>query len=285
MSADLVPVGSGEFPVLARDLHAALSVQKKYPDWFKSVRTRIPADSVSEMELFPPKGKKGRPRIEHEITLRAAKKISMMTKTDKGDQVRDYFLECERRAHEPLAITPAQAGDLAGLLAANVEAIKKLTAFASEETDRADRAEALIEEQRPTIDWAENLKDSEGLFSYRTAVRMAGVIGHQKLTHDLRKCLDGPDGFFIWEAGFRVWREPLRKRGLGKNVHVLVSDGNGEQKDEYPPRFTLLGVDFLRERIKAMYGQATLPLDKPVKPLPRRLAGDRQRRLPEGARR
>ena len=45
----------------------------------------------------------GRPRTDYHLTLEAAKHIGMMSGTDKGFEVRDYFIECERRAQQAVS--------------------------------------------------------------------------------------------------------------------------------------------------------------------------------------
>lgn len=46
----------------------------------------------------------GRPRRECYLTLEAAKHIAMLAGTEKGFDVREYFIECERRAKRGLAL-------------------------------------------------------------------------------------------------------------------------------------------------------------------------------------
>lgn len=49
-----------------------------------------------------PKG--GRPSTDYEITLDMAKEIAMIQRSDKGKEVRQYFLELERRWNSPEAV-------------------------------------------------------------------------------------------------------------------------------------------------------------------------------------
>jgi anti-repressor protein len=45
----------------------------------------------------------GRPAKEYALTLDMAKELSMVERTEKGKQARQYFLVCERRAKNPVA--------------------------------------------------------------------------------------------------------------------------------------------------------------------------------------
>lgn len=62
--------------------------------------------------VFPQKGEQQyqrvKERIDYALTLEAGKHIAMMSNTEKGFQVREYFIECERRA-KVATVQPAPA--------------------------------------------------------------------------------------------------------------------------------------------------------------------------------
>ncbi|MCQ9335351.1 antA/AntB antirepressor family protein [Corynebacterium phoceense] len=58
-------------------------------------------------------------RVDHIISLDMAKEISMIQRTDKGKQARQYFIECERRAKQPVKQLPP--GVSAGGIVRSVE--------------------------------------------------------------------------------------------------------------------------------------------------------------------
>ena len=102
-STALVPVFSGTIPgqstqlCNAADLHRALSVGDRFDQW---ISRRIGTYGFSEGEDFCTVLCKtsGRPRTEYHLTLNTAKELAMVERTDKGREVRRYFIECERRA-------------------------------------------------------------------------------------------------------------------------------------------------------------------------------------------
>jgi hypothetical protein len=55
------------------------------------------------------------PRVEYFLTIDAAKHIAMMSGTDRGFDVRDYFIECERRAKAPAVIDVRDPKTLANI--------------------------------------------------------------------------------------------------------------------------------------------------------------------------
>ena len=81
----------------ARRLFEWLADEKNYSRWLEK---NITGNVFAENEFFTitsktsPKG--GRPMENYKITSSLAKKISMMSKTERGEQARDYFIGCEQ---------------------------------------------------------------------------------------------------------------------------------------------------------------------------------------------
>lgn len=98
--------------VLARELCNELGVKEKYSDWFKRMCeygftegsdywTFSPDSSFSD---FSEKPKGGRPTIDHQITIPMAKELCMLQRTDKGKEMRQYFIAVEAQWNSPDAI-------------------------------------------------------------------------------------------------------------------------------------------------------------------------------------
>lgn len=104
--SELIPLHTqdGAQAVMGRDLHTFLEVKEPYTQWFKRMTEYgfIAGQDFSEnSEKLPTSTNVGRPRIDHIISLDMAKEISMIQRTDKGKQARQYFIECEKRAKTP----------------------------------------------------------------------------------------------------------------------------------------------------------------------------------------
>lgn len=106
----LIPIqnNDGAQTVLGRDLHAFLEIGKDYSTWFKDM---CQYGFIAGQDFTPKSGKTseagGRPRIDHIISLEMAKEICMIQRSPLGNQARQYYIECERRARNNV---PALSG-------------------------------------------------------------------------------------------------------------------------------------------------------------------------------
>lgn len=99
---DLVPVQKqkdGSVVVSGRDLHDFLKVNTPYTQWFDRM-TEYGFDENVDFIGLSQKSEKpfgGRPQLDHAMTLDMAKEISMIQRTERGKQARQYFIEVEKR--------------------------------------------------------------------------------------------------------------------------------------------------------------------------------------------
>ncbi|WP_312374277.1 antA/AntB antirepressor family protein [Stutzerimonas nitrititolerans] len=90
--------------VNARELHDFLGVSTRVDVWFAR---RVEEYGFREGEDYRPilsnrsDGLPGRQRMDWHITLDMAKEMAMVERTEKGREIRRYFIDCEKRAHTP----------------------------------------------------------------------------------------------------------------------------------------------------------------------------------------
>lgn len=101
----LVPVrpgligGAEVLTVNARELHAYLGNRDHFSTWIADRTDQFGFAQGADFETYSESSEKGgRPRIEYVTTLDMAKELSMVERTSKGKEARQYFIECERRA-------------------------------------------------------------------------------------------------------------------------------------------------------------------------------------------
>ncbi|OTO24926.1 ORF6C domain-containing protein [Enterococcus sp. 3C7_DIV0644] len=85
--------------VNGRELHEYLGVRTRYNDWFNDMIQygfieNVDFTSFTEKRVKP---SGGRPSIDHALKLDMAKEVSMIQRTEKGRQARQYFIDVEKR--------------------------------------------------------------------------------------------------------------------------------------------------------------------------------------------
>lgn len=86
--------------VNARDLHKALNSKKDFSSWIKARIEKLGLVESRDYGVFTQMGENllgGRPAKEYVVTIDIAKHLAMIEMTDKGRQVREYFIECEKK--------------------------------------------------------------------------------------------------------------------------------------------------------------------------------------------
>lgn len=96
----------GEQRVSARDLHKALGLKKKFTDWWKQyvgmfIQGTDWTSSPKSEEVKNNGGVQVRVLDDYSLSVDMAKHISMMTKTERGNQIRDYFIQIEKQWNSP----------------------------------------------------------------------------------------------------------------------------------------------------------------------------------------
>lgn len=96
---------NGNSVVSGRDLHEFLEVNTPYKKWFDRMIEYGFTENVDFISFGQkcPKPNGGRPQQDHALTLDMAKEISMIQRTDKGKQARQYFIEVEKEYKKQIA--------------------------------------------------------------------------------------------------------------------------------------------------------------------------------------
>ncbi|MHD0024549.1 antA/AntB antirepressor family protein [Corynebacterium diphtheriae] len=171
--SELIPLtnNDGAQAVMGRDLHQFLEVKTSYKDWFPRMVAygfEEAKDYALKIEHTPsPAGMKE--KLNHIISLDMAKEISMIQRTDKGKQARQYFIECEKRAQSAPQLTGAQL--MAKALLEAESTMKELEA-------RATTAEAILEASAPALEYHEKfIAEDDDLTKIDDFARTYGSTG------------------------------------------------------------------------------------------------------------
>lgn len=131
-----VTLNDNHEPVVSgRQLHEALGVKTKYADWFN----RMIEYGFTENQDFlllkneQQTGRGGHNKVDHIIKLDMAKEIAMIQRTDKGKEVRQYFIQVEKDYNSPekiMARALLMADQKVHKLEAQIEADRPKVLFA-----------------------------------------------------------------------------------------------------------------------------------------------------------
>lgn len=203
-----VTLNDNHEPVVSgRQLHEALGVNSRYTTWFD----RMKEYGFTEGQDFLPnlgKSTGGRQATDHIIKLDMAKEIAMIQRTDKGKEVRQYFIQVEKDFNSPEKI----------MARALLMADKKV-----------HKLEAQIEADRPKVLFADAVSASKSsclIGELAKILKQNGIdIGQNKLFQWLRS-----NGYLISRRG-ESWNQPTQKSmQLGlfelKKTNINHADGH-----------------------------------------------------------
>lgn len=134
----------------------------------------------------------GRPTTDYALSIDFAKKLSMQVRTKKGEDARNYFLECERKLKEQ-SVTPAIPQSFAEALQLAADQAKQLELAA------------------PKVIAFDKLIDSTHLKSVGDVAKSIGLRSAQALNKKL-EAVRAYDG----RCGNRVWSGWFVEQGLGE---------------------------------------------------------------------
>ncbi|MCR4258270.1 phage antirepressor KilAC domain-containing protein [Streptococcus uberis] len=198
--------------VSARQLHQTLDIKKRFSAWFEqNIKGFVEGyDFTGVPGGTPVKGGNGNTQYldDYALTLDTAKHLAMMSKTDKGQEVRAYFIQIEKDYNSPEKI----------MARALLMADKKV-----------HKLEAQIEADRPKVLFADAVSASHSSIlvgELAKLLKQNGVdIGATRLFKWLRS-----HGYLIKRNG-RDWNMPTQKSvELGlirvKETSITHSDGH-----------------------------------------------------------
>lgn len=219
-------IGEGSVQTVnARDLHAFLMVGKMFTHWIKDRIEQYGFIENEDYVVFAETGNNplgGRPAKEYAISIDMAKELSMVERNEQGKKARQYFIECERRAKDPLAALNDPAA-LRGLLLENVEKVIAL--------------EAKIEEAKPKTEFYDAYLNADGLYGLQNAGRALNCRPNLFI-----RWLK--ENFLFYQGGNLVARIRYIQMGVFEVKTTLVDDKARPQAFITPK-----GLEYLEKRV------------------------------------
>lgn len=240
--AALIPITErdGQQVASGRDIHAYLEVTTPYMKWFaRMVEYGFTKDEdYTDIFVPVPSGRSDRAytQTDHAVTFDMAKELGMIQRTAKGKQIRQYFIEMEKRGQREMEPQELMAR-------AVLEANRQIKAL-----------EARVSEQQPKADAWDHIVSSAGSWSYEEAAKVLfeqGVvtIGQKRLVKQL------VDWKYLWRdaKGRPHAYQTYVEQGLFvTKARVYTDQDTGETRQSSAPqvRITGKGLDMLFRRFR-----------------------------------
>lgn len=129
--------------VNARELHQVLDIKKQFTHWIDIQINSLGLEKNVDYIVYEVKGN-GRPQKEYIITTDTAKHISMASRTAKGKEVRNYFIQIEKEYFSPNI--QKLSGRVGGLTKANNDLRKELDKWKKKFKIRFENLEGDVDE-------------------------------------------------------------------------------------------------------------------------------------------
>nr|DAZ41309.1 MAG TPA: AntA/AntB antirepressor [Caudoviricetes sp.] len=231
----------------ARKLYEFLELNmKNYSRWFNKniVDNKFATENedyiVFLIEEENPLG--GRPTRDAKLTAQFAKKLSMATNNEKGEQARDYFVTIEEKAKETALNTQQLATivmSLADSFKVMQDTVNNLTAIVNKLVERLDKqeeqlAEIPVDDDALTVEEAYNYLVSNG-YKIANLEKMWDIMERGKLTRSTKS----------------GWRLPLKKAKTDGFLTVTerTYDNNGTIEKFKETMVTPKGLEYIQTLI------------------------------------
>lgn len=239
---NLIPVNydTEEPTVSARDLHKALNIQSRFSRWFENNKrlfvegedynkctsnTVVNNGAVRELE-------------DYQITMIMAKHLAMMSRTEKGKEVRDYLINLERAWNSPEQVF-ARALKMADK---TIDKLKSDNAILIEDNERMKPKEIFADAVTAS-------KDSILIGDLAKILKQKGIdIGQNRLFQKLRN-----NGYLIQRKG-PSWNMPTQKSmemGLFEVEERTITNPDGTTKIRKTTKVTGKGQQYFINKLLA----------------------------------
>ena len=232
----------------ARLLHAQLEIATRFNDWI--VRRLADALAVEGEDFYSDLSKPaglGRPPADYALTLDLAKELAMLERTERGREVRRYFIQAEKDLR---SASPAPALDISDPL---VLAQK----FIEAETQRRTLS-AQVETLTPKAQVYDALVSSEGSYSVAEAAKLLAT-GEVRLFRTLRDRHILMDGNRSGVEHHNVPYQQYLERGYFELI-TRPRPGGEQDRVSYTTRVTARGLAWLQKGLT----QQNLQLERPA---------------------
>ncbi len=211
-----------------RGLHAYLQNRDHFATW---VKDRIEqygfVENLDFVSYSETSEKGGRPSKEYAFSIDMAKEIAMVEKNEQGKKARLHFIECERRAKDPMSALSDPAAMRVLLLGY---------------TEKVLALEGQIAEATPKLQALERIAESDGSMCVTDAAKTL-----QARPKDLFAHLRGRKWIYSRAGGSEIAYQDKLQAGLLEHKTTTVHRTDGSEKTVTQVRVTPKGLTVLAQ--------------------------------------
>lgn len=230
----------GKDIVSARDLYQSLGFDPS--NWVKWYKKNIENNGFaienvdySLLVLSTKTSEGGRPTKDFAITIDFAKRLAMMARTEKGEEIRQYFIECERRALQPMQ--PQLPSNYKEALLALVKAEEDKDEMAKMISSQTQQIKAY----QSKVSYHDRVLNSEDVFTTTVIAKELGMsaMALNKFLHEI--------GLIYKVGGTWVVYSKFQSKPLTKTKTHIHIDSYGNEKTTIHTYWTQMGRKFIHQ--------------------------------------
>ena len=227
----------GNQAVSARDLHKFLEITERFSSWFERMLQYGFVENIDYQgcEFF--NALANQTLTDYALTLDCAKEISMIQRSKKGKEAREYFIECEKQLRSGKFALPTTYKEALQSLLIEVEAKERLQA-------QNELQAKELEKQAPKVAYYDEVLTSQSTYNANQIAKELGMsaVTLNKKLHELKVQYK--------QGGQWLLYYPHQKKGYTKTVTYTYTDSKGETCTNSSTVWTEKGRAFIHSLIQ-----------------------------------
>ena len=206
---------NGNQAVSARDLHKFLEITERFSNWFERMLQYGFVENIDYQgcEFFNTLA--NQTLTDYALTLDCAKEISMIQRSKKGKEAREYFIECEKQLRSGKFALPTTYKEALQSLLSEVEAKERVQA-------KNELQAKELEKQAPKVAYYDEVLTSQSTYNANQIAKELGMsaVTLNKKLHELKVQYK--------QGGQWLLYYPHQNKGYTKTVTYTYTDSKGE---------------------------------------------------------
>ena len=238
--------------VNARELHEFLGSRQDFSTWIKKklerLRLQVDKDFCTAPQIYGTTNGGYAERLEYFITLDTAKHIAMMENTDRGFEVRDYFIECEKQLKQ--VFSPKQKfllnifeadDELSRAVAINQYEVGYVKPLENKVVEQAKQ----IESNKPKIRYHDVVLSCPDLLTVRQIAQDYGISAQRlnSILHEKKIQYKDKSGVWLLYISYNA-------QGYAQTFTHTYQDNDGNYHSKLHLKWTQKGRLFIYELLK-----------------------------------